>query len=256
MRDHRCGSLPEPRPALSRRATRRAPGSAIGFITKLNPSGSGLVYSTYLGGRFDTLNGVDDQVSALVVDAQGNAYATGSTSSAQFPTTANAVQPGIGFASNAFVSELSADGTTLVYSTFLGGSGDYDAGTGIALAPNGDIDVTGTSQNQTGRPFGPVAFPTTPSAYLTNINADPGSFFASINPNVAGSAGLIYSTMLAGGGGVHPLASGIAVDPDVQRHISPATPPPMPRCANRSCALQADPRRRRQAGRTRWATRS
>ena len=202
--------------------TLRAPGSSIGFITELNPTGSGLVYSTYLGGRFDTLNGFDDQVSALVVDAQGNAYVTGTTSSAQFPTTANAVQPRIGFASNAFVSELSADGKSLLYSTFLGGSGDYDAGTGIAVDKNGNIDVTGTSQNQSGRPFGPVAFPTTPNAYLPNINADPGSFFASINPNVAGAAGLIYSTMLAGADGV-TLANGIAVDPSGKAYITGRT---------------------------------
>ena len=209
-------------PGAFQAATQRAAGSAIGFITKLNPTGSGLVYSTYLGGRFDTLNGVDDQINALVVDPQGDAFVTGFTSSAQFPTTANAVQPNIGFAENAFVSELAADGKSLLYSTFLGGSGDYDIGTGIAVDNNGNIDVTGTSQNQTGRPFGPVAFPTTPNAYLSNINADPGSFFASINPNVSGAAGLIYSTMLDGADGA-TLANGVAVDSNGRVYVTGRT---------------------------------
>src|SRR5580692_1612502 len=98
-------------------------GAENAFVTKINPTGSALVYSTYLGG-----NNVD-YGSGIAVDAAGNAYVTGGTTSTNFPT-ANALQATLGGSANAFVSEINASGSALVYSTYLGGSGG-DEGMGI-----------------------------------------------------------------------------------------------------------------------------
>ena len=85
-----------------------------------------LIYSTYLGGNGNSSFG-GDEGSGIAVDAAGNAYVTGYTSSPDFPTV-NALQPALGDlnGSNAFVAKLSADGSALVYSTYLGGSGGDD----------------------------------------------------------------------------------------------------------------------------------
>ncbi len=87
-----------------------------GFVGKLNASGSLPVYFRYLGGS------ENEDARGVAVDAAGNAYVTGTTGSADFPV-ANALQPVKGFAfADAFVTKLSPDGQTLLYSTFLGGS--------------------------------------------------------------------------------------------------------------------------------------
>src|SRR5262249_7422111 len=88
------------------------------FVTQLNAAGTALVYSTYLGGN-------DNDVGiGIAVDSSGSAYVTGSTSSANFPTTAGAYQRTSGGFEDAFVAKLSPAGSTLVYSTYLGGSDD------------------------------------------------------------------------------------------------------------------------------------
>jgi len=121
-----------PRPRAPSRVTFGG-GFFDAFVTKLNGDGSALVYSTYLGGS------VDDRGNAIAVDAAGNAYVTGSTSSNNFPTTSGAVQPTCGISGgDAFVSKLNETGTTLVYSTCLGGSGGQ-FGNGIA------VDVAGNA---------------------------------------------------------------------------------------------------------------
>src|SRR5262249_43981483 len=93
-------------------------GYSDAFVSKLNSLGSGLLYSTYLGGRDS------DYGSAIAVDGEGNAYVTGSTYSLNFPT-ANAFQPARGygpaFSSDAFVTKFNAAGSAFVYSTYLGG---------------------------------------------------------------------------------------------------------------------------------------
>ena len=98
----------------SRRLLRRATIDA--FVTKINPAGSGLVYSTYLGGSGD------DRGLGIAVDGAGNAYVTGWTTSTNFPTL-NAYQRITGNG-DAFVTQLNATGSALLYSTYLGGSGD------------------------------------------------------------------------------------------------------------------------------------
>jgi len=100
------------------------------FVTKLNPVGSALVYSTYLGGSGD------DLASGIAVDPAGNAYVTGSTRSPNFPTTPGAFQPVLSGTVDAFVTKLDPSGSALVYSSYLGGSSE-DQGFGIAVDGNG-----------------------------------------------------------------------------------------------------------------------
>src|SRR5207245_524773 len=98
-------------------------GGSDAFVTKLNPTGSALVYSTFLGG------GDNDNAAAVAVDAAGNAYVTGITSSTAFPTTAAAFHTTFrGGGSDAFVTKLNPTGSALVYSTFLGGAESSDGG--------------------------------------------------------------------------------------------------------------------------------
>jgi uncharacterized repeat protein (TIGR01451 family) len=124
-------------------------GVVAAFVTKLNPTGTALVYSTYLGGT-----GGDAGVS-IAVDTAGNAYVTGTTDSADFPTTLGAFQTARSGVSNAFVTKLNPTGTALVYSTYLGGTRS-DGGSGIAVDTAGNAYVTGGTNS--------ANFPITPGA--------------------------------------------------------------------------------------------
>jgi hypothetical protein len=153
-----------------------APGAYAAFVTKLNPAGSGLVYSTYLGGSYE------DFGLGIAVDAAGDAYVTGRAFSNNFPTTAGAFQNlhNPSGASNAFVTKLNPAGSGLVYSTYLGGS-LLDLGNGIAVDDAGDALVTGYTQS--------TNFPTTAGAFQTTLHNPPGAsdaFVTKLNP--AGSA--------------------------------------------------------------------
>src|SRR5262249_3233483 len=122
------------------------PGTVYaGFVCKLDPGGSNLVYSTYFGGPLgDTL------VEAIALDAQGNAYITGDSSGGSLPTTVGAVQEippspvcAPDFCHDEFVAKFSPAGS-LVYSTYLAGEGD-DAGKGIAVDASGNAYVAGST---------------------------------------------------------------------------------------------------------------
>jgi len=177
-------------------ASNKSPGSGNGFVAKLNPSGSALIYSTYLGGSGG------DSASGIALDSAGNAYVTGYSQSADFPTV-NPLQATLNGFSDAFVAELNPAGSALVYSTFLGGSG-ADTGTAIAVDSSGNAYVTGYT--------GSTNFPTVNPLQTTNKAAAAGNgnttaFVAELNP--AGTA-LVYSTYL--GGSVQDQAFAVAVD--------------------------------------------
>lgn len=114
-------------------------GEYDAFVTKLNPAGTTLLYSTYLGGRdFDGLVGG----VALAVDPPGNAYVTGRTRSSDFPSRNPPVQPGYGGEDDAFLTKISASGSSILYSTFLGGT-EEEGGLAIATGPSGSVYVAG-----------------------------------------------------------------------------------------------------------------
>jgi hypothetical protein len=173
-------------------------GTFDAFVSKLNASGSTLLYSTYLGGSDG------DGGSGIKIDALGNAYVTGLTDSSNFPVTRSAFQTAFGGNSDAFVSKLNAAGSALLYSTYLGGSGDENSGLGsggIAVDASGNAYVTGDTNSSN--------FPTTPGAVQTNLGGG-GSRDAFVSKlNAAGSA-LLYSTYLGGSG--DEAGNDIAVD--------------------------------------------
>ncbi|MDX6672495.1 MAG: hypothetical protein QOI91_2858, partial [Solirubrobacteraceae bacterium] len=137
---------------------------ADAFVAKLNPSGSALVYSTYLGGGSETTN----SAKGIAVDAAGNAYVTGATGSGTFPTTPTALQttaPG-GF-TNAFLTRLNSSGSALLYSTYLGGATNQTDARAIALDSTGHAYLTGLTNSST--------FPTTVGAFQTTSAAAPNN---------------------------------------------------------------------------------
>ena len=184
-----------------------ASGSVDAFVAKLNPTGSGLIYSTYLGGdKYDDASGIS-------VDADGSAYVSGQTDSINFPTTPGAFQTtfGGGFdglcgcvGSDAFVVKLDPTGTALAYSTYLGGTG-RDYGFAIAVDGGGNAYVTGGTTGD---------FPVTLGAFQTTAG---GAFVAKLNPT---GSSLVYSTYLGTGNADNENGRGIAVDADGNAYVA------------------------------------
>ena len=162
------------------------------FVAELNSTGTGLVYSTYLGGS------LFDYGTGIAVDSAGAAYVTGLTASGDFPTV-SPLQGSLNGATNAFVTKLSPTGNSLVYSTYLGGSGDLDQGNAIAVDSAGSAYVTGSTNSRD--------FPVANALQQTYLGAVENAFVSKLNP--AGN-GLVYSTYLGGGG--DDVGNGIAVD--------------------------------------------
>jgi hypothetical protein len=172
-----------------------AGGTNDAFVTKINSTGSALVYSTYLGGG-RILGGSEDWGEGIAVDSAGSAYVTGYTFSPDFPITPGAYdrdRAGL----DAFVTKFSPDGRSLVYSTFLGGP-SREQGHGIAVDSEGNAYVTGSTES-TDNPFTPQydGFPVTAGAFQNRGSFD--AFVTKLNPT--GSA-LVYSTYLGGSAGV------------------------------------------------------
>jgi hypothetical protein len=117
--------------------------NGMAFVSKLNAAGNALVYSTYLGGSGS------DEAYGVALDRSGDAYVTGRTSSPDFPLL-RAIQtrlPGDAYPQNAFVTALSPHGSSLLYSTFLGGN-DHDSGNGIAVDGAGNAYVAGYASSK------------------------------------------------------------------------------------------------------------
>ena len=179
-----------------------AGGTFDAFVAKLNAAGSALAYASYLGG------GSTDVGRGIAVDSSGSAYLTGETFSTNFPT-ANALQAAKAGGNEAFVTMLNAAGSALVYSTYLGGSGDDD-GREIAVDSAGSAYVTGytTSTNfPTANAFQAAHAGSTYDAFVTKLNA-------------AGSA-LFYSSYLGGSGS--DFGYGIAVDSSGSAYLTGIT---------------------------------
>lgn len=216
------------------------------FVSKLSPDGSQLVYSTYLGSSTAITN-----AQGIAVDSSGNAYVTGatspSTSTPGFPTTPSSFEsqapaytgtlatdtcgysPCPVIAPLPFVTKLSADGSTLVYSTYLDGTplNNFDTGIAIAVDSSGEAYVLGNTSAATS-PYGASQFPTTSGAfqatnpgYDTNTNTLTGQATDFVAKLSADGASLVFGTYLggskgAGGGGGGSLTlnsrPGIAVD--------------------------------------------
>ncbi len=164
-------------------------GNEDAFVLKLSPTGGVLVYSTYLGGQGS------DAGLAIGVDGQGCACVTGKTASSNFPLV-SALDSKIE-GQEAFVAKLSPSGTSLIYSTFLGGKGT-DAGRGIALDSGGGAYVTGSTDS--------TDFPVA-NAFSTSAHGGLDAFVARISPT---GRSLIFSTYL--GGASDDVGYGIALD--------------------------------------------
>jgi len=185
-----------------------------GFITKLNSSGSALVYSTYLGGS------VTDKLRGLAVDSSGNAYVTGGTQSFDFPTTIGAFQTTLAGASNGFVSKINPTGTALVYSTYIGGT-TADAANSIVIDSSGNAYITGGTTSSNFPTKNPIQARfagggTTCPAQHVSICGD--AFVAELN--LAGST-LLFSTYLGGSG--EDTGIGIVLDPAGNIYVSGGT---------------------------------
>ncbi len=172
------------------------------FAAKINQDGSGLVYSTYLGGR------TTDVGNGIAVDGSGNVYLTGSTASSDF-IAVNPFQPIYGGGDfDAFVSKINVDGTALAYSTFLGGS-LAEVGNSVAVDPFGNCYITGITAS--------TNFPLTNPLQPDNRGGNE-AFVTKFNPE---GSQLVYSTYL--GGSNDDRGYGIAVDGLGQVYVSGAT---------------------------------
>ena len=163
------------------------------FVSDLNSTGTGLVYSTYIGGSASS-----NYVNAIALDSAGNAYITGYTYANNWPTTAGAFDTTFNGFADVYVTKLNSTGTALTYSTFLGGV-DFEQAYGIAVDGAGNAHVAGYTQS--------AAFPVTGGAPSTAFSGSSDAFVTRFNP--AGTA-LVYSTFLGGSGS--DLALGIALD--------------------------------------------
>jgi hypothetical protein len=182
-------------------------GQGDGYVAKLDRTGKHIVYATYLGSPGQ------DQIQSATVDARGHLYISGFAASG-FPTTPGAYDTTFngaadccdGSLGDAFVAEISADGSRLLYSTFIGGSSAEAAG-GLALNHDGSVVITGST--------GSADFPTTAGAVESTFHGGAGrfqdvpadAFAAKLNPS---GSRLVYSTYL--GGSADDAGSSVALD--------------------------------------------
>jgi hypothetical protein len=173
-------------------------GSGDAFLTKLNATGSALVYSTYLGGN------AIDYGTAIALDPAGNAYVVGVTFSTNFPTV-SPFQAAKGLQQDAFVAKINPAGSAWIYATYLGGN-NVDEGYGIAADSSGNAYVTGYTAS--------TNFPVQ-SAFRSANTGGVDAFVTKLNS--AGSA-LVYSTYL--GGSATDYGTAIAVDSSGNAYVT------------------------------------
>ena len=159
------------------------PGTQDGFVVKIDPTGTALVYATYLGGT------AFDDAQAVAVDASGNAYVTGITGSTNFPTAGTPIRSVNGGGLDIFVSKLNPAGSALVYSTYLGVDTTTERGFGIVVDSSGNAIVAGETAS--------LNFPTV-NPHQSTFGGDLRDAIV-VKLNAAGSA-LVYSTYLGGSG--------------------------------------------------------
>ncbi len=176
------------------------------FVTKIRSDGTGLIFSTFLGGN------ADDTATSIAINSgvpDGEAYITGGTSSTDFPVTAGVFQPlfagGASFGGDAFVTRLDASGRALVFSTYLGGAGP-EQGTSIAVDLSGSAYVAGRT-SQEGSVGAPPTFPLVNPLQRTFGGSFFDGFISCVN---ASGASLSFSTFL--GGSEVDMVDAIAVD--------------------------------------------
>lgn len=170
-------------------------GNQSAFVTKLNSSGSALVYSTYLDGHNTS------QGNAIAVDSAGSAYVTGNTDASDFPLkdpVQSAFAGGSNIGGDVFITKFTPDGSALVFSTFLGGSSE-DIGLGIGVDSTGNTYVVGRTQS--------ADFPTTSGAFQTTFG---GALLDAFAAKFDSNGTLVYSTFLGGSG--EDLANAVAAD--------------------------------------------
>jgi RHS repeat-associated protein len=167
-------------------------GNLDAVVVKLNSSGSALEYSTYVGGSDY------DSALAIAVDASGYAYIAGDTYSTDFPTEVP-YQGSRATTDDAFITAVDTDGSSFIYSTYLGGNGPEFA-QGIAVDGTAHVYITGLTRSSNL----PV-----PNGYQTSYGGNTDAFVAKLNPTI-GSSGLDYLTYL--GGVDDDEGNGIAID--------------------------------------------
>lgn len=162
--------------------------SADAFIIKLAADGSDAVWSTVLGGNFS------DQATRVVLAADDAPIVCGNTNAPTFPTTLGAIDQSHNGAQDAFVAMIHAEGTSLLYSTLLGGSAD-DWGNGLAISPSGEVVIAGSTSS--------IQFPVTPGAFDESHNGMQDIFLTRINFS---SSTPVWSTLLGGDMNDEPFA--------------------------------------------------
>jgi RHS repeat-associated protein len=196
-------------PATSSIGTVKGNGSDTLFVTKLDPTGTSVVYATYIGGTGNNVHGLNGPVepaAGIAVDANGFVYIAGITAASDFPVTSTAFQPNLatGAAEDGFVVKLSPNGQSLAYSSYLGGNADNYL---IASTIDANQNVYLAGYTSATSP----AFPVTSGAFQTVGNGPPYTAFVSkIDTTKTGAASLAYSSLL--GGSAFTGAFGIAAD--------------------------------------------
>jgi len=189
------------------------------FVAKVSPSGEHILYSTYLGGS------AADVATSIAVDNSGSAYVAGYTNSLDFPVTAHAFQRTNHGGNDAFISKLSPNGLSLLYSTYLGGSTDNantvgdDIATGIAVDQGGDTYVTGYTYAYNFPLKGPLQSSLGYGKGTLGVQYD--AFVTKFNRT---GSSLLYSTYL--GGSLSDAASGVAVDGAGEAYVTGQTNSP------------------------------